>query len=423
MIKHVGNYELGEVLGEGSYGKYVLDRVRTARHTQTGEQFAIKILEKRKVKQDNLIENLRHEILIMKRIRHENVVRLYEVLSSHSKIYLVLELITGGELFDRLKLEGPLDEYEARRIFQQIISAVAFCGGHNIAHRDLKLENVLLDAEGRVKISDFGLSGLFSLESQQITLMHTTCGTVNYLAPEIFSNQGYDGHNADIWSCGVILYALLTGRLPFEDDKVSKLIEKIVSATFDLPKSISHQAQELLRLLLNPDPRTRISIAKIKEHPWFAIGYIEPVGDYVQEVGELQSVSSSVETMLGEDRPRNMNGFELVNFAAGILMNQMFCSGEPETHFATKAPPPVLYTRTANSLAQIGFQLRETNTHSHREFINSSTPRPTSFAVEVFQLLPGFYLVAFSRLSGSLEIFASAFERVVEDLQDLVVRN
>jgi serine/threonine protein kinase len=186
--------------------------VRRAENIITKTPYAIKVLDKAKIKQDNLIENLRQEIQIMKHINHPNVVKLHEVLSSHSKIYLVLELVTGGELLNKVREKGLLQEDEARLYFQEIISAVAFCEKQHIAHRDLKLENVLLDGEGHVKISDFGLSGLFKFDSTAISLMHTTCGTVNYLAPEVFGNQGYDGHVADIWSCGVILYALLTGR-------------------------------------------------------------------------------------------------------------------------------------------------------------------------------------------------------------------
>lgn len=165
---------------------------------ETHEKFAIKILDKARIKQENLIDNLRQEIHIMKHIRHPNIVKLFEVLSSHSKIYLVLELVTGGELFDKVKETGPMPESQARSYFQQIISAVSFCECQNIAHRDLKLENVLLDKDGNLKISDFGLSGLFKFDKFNLSLMYSTCGTINYLAPETFGNQGYDGHLSDI---------------------------------------------------------------------------------------------------------------------------------------------------------------------------------------------------------------------------------
>jgi serine/threonine protein kinase len=142
--------------------------------------------------------------------------------------------------------DGALSEANARFYFQQLISAVSFCGKQHIAHRDLKLENMLLTEDEKLKIADFGLSGLFNFDSNQISMLHTTCGTINYLAPEVFSNLGYDGHLADTWSCGVILYVFLTGKLPFEDDYISKLIEKIVSARYEAPKNVSKSAVDLL---------------------------------------------------------------------------------------------------------------------------------------------------------------------------------
>ena len=353
----------------------------------------------------------------MRRVKHPNVVRLYEVLSSHSKIYLVMELIECGELFEKLKLEGALCEEEARHIFQQIVAAVAFCGEHNIAHRDLKLENVLLDAYGRVKISDFGLSSLFSSEAHTAELMHTTCGTVNYAAPEIFSNQGYDGHLADIWSCGVILYALLMGRLPFEDEKVSKLIEKIVCANYEEPKYVSLEARELLHRLLNPDPRTRCTIGQLKEDPWFAMDYVEPEGVYDEEAVKIQSADSSGDITVDEDRPKAMNAFELINFASGTLLNRMFTPGEQETYFVSSASPSVLYRRVTSGLVSTGFQLKPSGTQQKLDF---SSPQ-TNLAIEIFQLLPNLHLVTATRLAGSLPSFQTAFSSLLAQVNDLIL--
>jgi serine/threonine protein kinase len=356
----------------------------------------------------------------MKHITHPNIAKLNEVLSSHSKIYLVLELVTGGELFHRLKENGAMSESESRYYFQQIISGVSFCAKQRIAHRDLKLENILLDEKGTVKISDFGLSGLFNYDPNKLQLMHTTCGTVNYLAPEVFGNLGYDGHVADIWSCGVILYALLTGMLPFEDDLISRLIEKIVSANYEMPKTLSSEAQDLISQILNPDPRTRITIQRIKEHPWFMEGYYEPEGIF-EEVDERQvnqALRKSTEII---DVPRPMSGFELIMYCGGMVMNKMFDNGQSHNHaihFLTEQNPEVISTRLYVALQTAGAKVRrDTNYRMNAEFKN---PKLIFQTVEMFEIVPNLYIVVFTRSSGNLQSHIDAFERVKSLLADIV---
>ncbi|OMJ85078.1 hypothetical protein SteCoe_13663 [Stentor coeruleus] len=437
MIKRVGNYELRELLGEGSYGK-----VRLAENIASKKSYAIKILDKAKIKQDNLIENLRQEIQIMKHINHPNVVKLHEVLSSHSKIYLVLELVTGGELLNKVKEKGTLSEEEARFYFQQIISGVSFCEKQHVAHRDLKLENVLLDENGGVKISDFGLSGLFKFDSTSISLMHTTCGTVNYLAPEVFGNQGYDGHVADIWSCGVILYALFTGRLPFEDDSISRLIEKIVSGKFDpittsisapaldllekilvidprmpITTSISAPALDLLEKILVIDPRMRISILNIKKHPWFSTNYIEPLGEFSDiKSPDLDRQLDSLDT------PRVMNAFELINFSAGMIINKLFDNDLPNftSHFVTKENPDILVERIKRAMEGINCKEKKKENKFLMTF-ESKSPPIICVEAEILNLLPELYMVVFSRVNGGLQAYRRVVNNMLSNLEDLVV--
>ncbi|EEF32417.1 ATP binding protein, putative [Ricinus communis] len=192
----VGKYELGKTLGEGSFAK-----VKFAKNVETGDSFAIKIIDREHVLRNKMVEQLKREISTMKLIKHPNVIKIFEVMASKTKIYIVLEFIDGGELFDKIARHGRLKEDEARRYFHQLINAVDYCHSRGVFHRDLKPENLILDSYGVLKVSDFGLSAL----SQQVRgdgLLHTACGTPNYVAPEVLKDKGYDGTASDVWSCG-----------------------------------------------------------------------------------------------------------------------------------------------------------------------------------------------------------------------------
>jgi serine/threonine protein kinase len=238
---------------------------------ETSAEVAIKILDKDKIQQQNMGAQIKKEISIMKMVRHPSVVKLYEVLASRNKIFIVLELVTGGELFDKIVAAQRFDEITARFYFRQLIEGVRYCHSQGVAHRDLKPENLLLDSRGNLKISDFGLSALYTGEgdSTRTTLLHTTCGTPNYVAPEVLNDKGYDGRAADVWSCGVILYVLLAGFLPFDEPHMSALFKKIQTADFDYPSFIQGSARDLIDKILVPDPAKRIGVADIMEHPWF----------------------------------------------------------------------------------------------------------------------------------------------------------
>ncbi|XP_038891466.1 CBL-interacting serine/threonine-protein kinase 1-like isoform X2 [Benincasa hispida] len=216
----VGKYELGKTLGEGNFGK-----VKLAADIRTGRRYAVKILDKTKILHLNFSDQIKREISTLKLLRHPNVVRLYEVLASKTKIYMVLECASGGELFDRIESKGKMDEVEGRRLFQQLIDGLSYCHDKGVYHRDLKLENVLVDAKGNIKISDFGLSAL-PQNCREDGLLHTTCGSPNYVAPEVLANRGYNGAASDIWSCGVILYVILTACLPFDETNLALLYKK-----------------------------------------------------------------------------------------------------------------------------------------------------------------------------------------------------
>ncbi|CAI5462421.1 unnamed protein product [Closterium sp. Yama58-4] len=266
--RRIGEYEVGGTLGEGTFAK-----VKYAVHATTGEPVAMKVLDKEKIIRHKMVDQIKREISVMKLVRHPNVVRLYEVLASRTKIYIILEFVTGGELFDKIVNKGRLEEEEARRYFQQLIDAMDYCHSKGVAHRDLKPENLLLDSKDNIKISDFGLSAL----PQQVRadgLLHTTCGTPNYVAPEVLSDRGYNGVLADIWSCGVILYVLLAGFLPFDEPDVPSLYKKIQRSDFGFPTWFSAGAKRLITGILQPNPKLRYRYQEIKKDPWFRTNYV-----------------------------------------------------------------------------------------------------------------------------------------------------
>lgn len=257
---YLQNYRLGRTLGIGSFGK-----VKVAEHTLTGHQVAIKILNRKKIQSMDMEEKVRREIKILKLFMHPHIIRLYEVIDTPTDIYVIMEYVQCGELFDYIVEKGRLLEDSARRFFQQILSGVEYCHRNMVVHRDLKPENLLLDAKHHVKIADFGLSNVM----RDGHFLKTSCGSPNYAAPEVISGKLYAGPEVDVWSCGVILYALLCGSLPFDDENIPNLFKKIKNGIYTLPNHLSSGARDLIPRMLLVDPMKRITIPEIRQHPWF----------------------------------------------------------------------------------------------------------------------------------------------------------
>lgn len=271
----IGPYRLGGTLGVGTFGK-----VKLAEHEITGQKVAIKIINKRKMETLNMQEKIRREISILRCIKHPHVIRLYELIDTPSDMFMIMEYVPGGELFDHIVHKLRLQEDEARRFFQQILSAVEYCHENMVVHRDLKPENLLLDSNLHVKICDFGLSNrIYDGE-----FLKTSCGSPNYASPEVVSGRAYGGPEVDVWSCGVVLYALLCGSLPFDDENVPNLFRKIKHGNFTLPGHLSSEAKDLLVQMLVVDPTKRITFRQIRSHKWFK----SQLPDYLQ-ANALQS--------------------------------------------------------------------------------------------------------------------------------------
>ncbi|EMS68854.1 Carbon catabolite-derepressing protein kinase [Triticum urartu] len=257
------NYNLGRSLGIGSFGK-----VKLAEHKLTGHKVAIKILNRRQMETMEMEEKANREIKISRLFIdfiHPHIIRVYEVIDTPKDIFIVMEYCKNGELFDYIVEKGRLQEDEARRIFQQIISGVEYCHRNMVVHRDLKLENLLLDSKYNVKLVDFGSSNVMHDDH----FLKTSCGSTNYAAPEIISGKPYAGPEVDVWSCGVILYALLCGSVPFDDEYTPNLFKKITGGNYILPSHLSDLAKDLIPRMLLVDPMKRITIREVRDHSWF----------------------------------------------------------------------------------------------------------------------------------------------------------
>uniref|UniRef100_A0A8C1UB61 MAP/microtubule affinity-regulating kinase 3 n=1 Tax=Cyprinus carpio TaxID=7962 RepID=A0A8C1UB61_CYPCA len=286
---HIGNYRLLKTIGKGNFAK-----VKLARHILTGREVAIKIIDKTQLNPTSL-QKLFREVRIMKGLNHPNIVQLFEVIETEKTLYLVMEYASGGEVFDYLVSHGRMKEKDARAKFRQIVSAVHYCHQKNIVHRDLKAENLLLDADSNIKIADFGFSNEFTLGSK----LDTFCGSPPYAAPELFQGKKYDGPEVDIWSLGVILYTLVSGSLPFDGQNLKELRERVLRGKYRVPFYMSTDCESILRRFLVLNPTKRCTLEQIMKDKWMNIGYekdelkphVEPVEDY--------NDSSRIDVMVG----------------------------------------------------------------------------------------------------------------------------
>nr|BAA28663.1 HrPOPK-1 [Halocynthia roretzi] len=260
--QYVGPYKLEKTLGKGQTGL-----VKLGVHCMTGKKVAVKIVNREKLS-ESVINKVEREIAIMKLIEHPHILGLHDVYENKKYLYLILELVSGGELFDYLVQKGRLIPREARRFFRQIISAVDYCHNHNVCHRDLKPENLLLDEKNNIKVADFGMASL----QPEGFLLETSCGSPHYACPEVIRGERYDGRTADVWSCGVILFALLVGALPFDDDNLRQLLEKVKRGVYHIPHFVPPDAQNLLRGMIDVRPDKRLSLQQVLQHPWMRPG-------------------------------------------------------------------------------------------------------------------------------------------------------
>ncbi|XP_072115910.1 serine/threonine-protein kinase SIK1 isoform X2 [Mobula birostris] len=254
----VGFYDIEGTLGKGNFAV-----VKLARHRVTRSRVAIKIIDKRRL-QTRELQRVHREVLIMKFLNHPHIIRLYQVMETRDMLYIVTEFAQNGEMFEHLSERGPLSEREARDKFGQLLSAVEYCHRHHIVHRDLKTENMLLDADMNIKLADFGFGNFY----RHGEMLSTWCGSPPYAAPEVFEGKDYEGPHLDVWSLGVVLYVLVCGSFPFDGPTLPVLRQRVIEGHFRVPFFLSEDCEDLIRRMLTVDPLKRITIPEIKLHCW-----------------------------------------------------------------------------------------------------------------------------------------------------------
>eukprot|EP00947_MAST-08B_sp_MAST-8B-sp1_P002232 g2232.t1 len=444
MVKKVGKYEIGKTLGEGTFGK-----VKFATNVETNEQVAIKVLDKEKIQKQNMGAQIKKEISIMKMVKHPFVVGLKEVLASRTKIFIVLELITGGELFDKIVSEGRFNDEAAKFYLDQLVDGVMYCHNQGVCHRDLKPENLLLDENGDLKISDFGLSALYNGPADEApsagagkgALLHTTCGTPNYVAPEVLADKGYDGRAADVWSIGVILYVLLAGFLPFDEPTMSALFRKIQKAEYSYPSWFSKEAKDLLDKILVPDPTKRVTLDEILKDPWW--------GDFRKDAaaagGKAADAAESVAAIEpqdfddvgaddddgkddGEDEgPKSINAFDIINMCGGMALNRMFTiddSATKKVHQAISTNGPVeTIAALVKGVTDLAAGDETLNLEGTEQFDKSNKVKVTfmtrrgicSFTAQVYLMAKGLNLLEIRKGRGDMMAYTELIARITDD--------
>ncbi|KAM7265253.1 hypothetical protein ACFE04_002936 [Oxalis oulophora] len=425
--RKLGKYEVGRTVGEGTFAK-----VKYAKNTLTGLSVAIKVMDKATILKNRMVDQIKREISIMKIVRHPNIVGLHEVLASPTKIYIVLEFVSGGELFDKIVHQKRLPENEARRFFQQLIDAVTHC-------HDKGPENLLVDASGNLKVSDFGLS---ALPQQGVALLYTTCGTPNYLSPEVITDsgtndvlaqKGYDGAAADIWSCGVILYVLLAGYLPFNEADLASLYQKISAAEFVCPFWFSPEATSLIQKILDPNPKTRIKIEGIKKYPWFLENYVpanhreevdvnlDDVCAVFEDIEEKYVAEQQESQLMG---PLVMNAFEMITLSQGLNLSALFDRQQDfvkrQTRFVSRKPAKIIISTIETVAQSMGLKVHTRSYKTRLEGTSTSKARQFAVVVEVFEVASSLFMVDVRKAAGDTLDYHQFYKHFCTKLESII---
>ncbi|KAL0300659.1 UNVERIFIED_CONTAM: CBL-interacting protein kinase [Sesamum radiatum] len=384
-------YEIGKLLGQGTFAK-----VHHARNLKTGESVAIKIIDKEKVMKVGLIDQIKREISVMRLVKHPNVVQLHEVMASKSRIYFAMEYIRGGELFN--------------------------------------------------KVSDFGLSALIDSKRQD-GLLHTTCGTPAYVAPEVINKRGYDGEKADIWSCGVILFVLLAGYLPFHDSNLMEMYRKISKGEFKCPQWFPPEVRKLLSRILDPNPSTRITVIRIMENSWFRKGFkriVTPDLDLdedqsprsILEIDDSDTESCSGMSSSGKKKedaqpagakkPNCLNAFDIISLSPGFDLSGLFekdrnNSSKCEAWFTTQMPPSMVVSKLEELAVMESFKIKKKDGIVKMQGSKGGRKGQLAIDAEIFEVTPSFHMVEVKKTAGdTMEYVKFRDQELKPSLKDVV---
>lgn len=415
-----GKYEMGRLLGQGTFAK-----VYYGKNIVTYENVAIKVISKEQVRKAGMMEAIEREISVMRLVRHPNVVALKEVLATKGRIYFIMEYVKGGELFSKVA-KGRLKEEYARKYFQQLISAIDYCHSRGVSHRDLKPENLLLDENENLKVSDFGLSALPE-HLRQDGLLHTQCGTPAYVAPEVLRKKGYDGAKADIWSCGVILFVLLSGFLPFQDVNMMKMYRKIFKAEYEFPPWFPADAKRLVSKLLVLDPNRRLSIQGIMRQPWFRKEYKSSLSSSsLPEPIEVPAQHQQEVLLLKDSKlasPRFYNAFEFISsMSSGFDLSSLFDNRKRSgSMFTSRCSASAIMAKFEALAKKLNFQVSSKEFKLKMQGREEGRKGRLQLTAEVFEVAAEVTLVEFSKSSGdTLEYVKFCEEDVRPALKDIV---
>ncbi|XP_010466597.1 PREDICTED: CBL-interacting serine/threonine-protein kinase 7-like [Camelina sativa] len=400
----LGKYELGRRLGSGSFAK-----VHLARTIGSDELVAIKIIEKKKTIESGMEPRIIREIDAMRRLRHHpNILKIHEVMATKSKIYLVMELASGGELFSKVLRLGRLPESTARRYFQQLASALRFSHQDGVAHRDVKPQNLLLDEQGNLKVSDFGLSAL--PEHLQNGLLHTACGTPAYTAPEVISRRGYDGAKADAWSCGVILFVLLVGDVPFDDSNIAAMYRKIHRRDYKFPSWISKQAKSIIYQMLDPNPVTRMSIETVMKTSWFKKSL--ETSEFHRNVFDSEPETKSSVGLV--------TAFDLISLSSGLDLSGLFeIKKKKERRFTAKVSAVEVEEKAKVIGEKLGYVVKKKMKKEGEAKVVGLGRGRTAIVVEAVELAVDVVVVEVKVVEGEED--DSRWSDLITELEDIVL--